>query len=112
MCPQEGVLERVLGFVEAAEHVTTHGEQARVVAVVKRLEGGCVPGAHELHQARVTGSPQASRTAYEGSMRDDGGHEDSAGALRPDRHIVAGALGSCWLAGRVPIPTAWGAPHV
>ena len=45
--PQEGLLEHVLGVVEAAEHVAAEGQQRRVVAFVDRLERTLVALAHE-----------------------------------------------------------------
>jgi hypothetical protein len=47
------VLQGVLGFLAAAEHVPAEGEQAAVVAVVDDLERRIVPRPHPRHEAVV-----------------------------------------------------------
>ena len=47
MGPQEGLLQRVLAVLEAAEHVAAEGEQRRVMALVEHLERSLVALAHK-----------------------------------------------------------------
>ena len=49
----EGVLERVLGLVGGAEQVPAERQQGPVMAVVERLEGAVVAGAHARHQSLI-----------------------------------------------------------
>ena len=50
---QKRVLDGVLGLLEAAQHVTAEGQQARGVAVVDLLEGVAVAVAHQCDEALV-----------------------------------------------------------
>ena len=49
----EGVLERVLGLVGGAEQVAAERQQGPVMAVVQRLEGAVVAGAHTRHKSLI-----------------------------------------------------------
>ena len=49
----EGVLERVLGLVGGAEQMPAERQQGPVMAVVQRLEGAVVAGAHARHQSLI-----------------------------------------------------------